>query len=303
MERNGFAEAAGVVRARAGGTVQLEEQLETPHARLTIIAPPRPWTAFDAAELWTYRELLFFLVWRDVKVRYKQAAFGVAWALLQPLSTMGVFSVFFGVLARVPSDGLPYPLFSLAAIVPWTFFAAGLSQASNSVVASQHLITKVYFPRLVIPAGSVLAGMLDFVIALLLLVGLTLWFGIMPTTRVLWVVPLTLLALVSSLGVGLWLSALNVSYRDVRYVVAAIAQLWFFVTPVTYPSTLLPEAWRPWYALNPMAGVVEGFRWALLGSDTQPGSMIVVSSITALLTLATGALYFRRMEQSFADVV
>jgi len=269
----------------------------------TIITPATRWAALDVLELWVYRELLFFLVWRDVKVRYKQTAFGIGWAIFQPFTTMVVFSLFFGRLGKMPSDGVPYPLFSLAALVPWTFFAFGLTQASNSVVASQHLISKVYFPRLAIPTATVLAGVVDFAIALLMLLAMMLWFGVGPTTRVVWLAPLTLLAFVSALGVALWFSALNVKYRDVRYVVPTLAQLWLFVTPVAYPSSLLAEPWRTLYAVNPMAGVVEGFRWALFGSDTRPGSMIVVSSIAAILTLATGAFYFRRMEQTFADVV
>jgi lipopolysaccharide transport system permease protein len=296
---------AGIVGARGpAAALPLEGPRTIVSPRpTTVLAPATRWAALDVLELWAYRELVFFLVWRDVKVRYKQTAFGVAWAIFQPFTTMVVFSLFFGHLGRMPSDGVPYPLFSLAALVPWTFFAFGLTQASNSVVASQNLITKVYFPRLAIPLATVLAGVVDFAIALIVLLGMMLWFGVGPTTRFVWLVPLTLLAFVSALGVGLWFSALNVKYRDVRYVVPALAQLWLFATPVAYPSSLLAEPWRTSYALNPMAGVVEGFRWALLGSDTRPGSMIVVSSIAALLTLVTGALYFRRMEQTFADVV
>jgi lipopolysaccharide transport system permease protein len=272
-----------------------------PH--LTIIAPAGRWAALDIRELWDCRELLFFLIWRDVKVRYKQTTLGVAWAIIQPLSTMVVFSLFFGRLGGMPSDGLPYPLFSFAALVPWTFFVYGLTQASNSVVASQHLITKVYFPRLAIPLATVLAGLVDFAVAFAILFGMMLWFGVTLTPRVIWIVPLSLLAVVTALGVGLWLSALNVKYRDVRYVVPFLTQLWLFGTPIAYPSSLLVDPWRTLYAVNPMAGVVEGFRWALLGSDTEPGRMLVVSSLVAFVALVTGAFYFRRVEATFADVV
>jgi lipopolysaccharide transport system permease protein len=254
-------------------------------------------------ELWEYRELLYFLVWRDVKVRYKQTVLGAAWAILQPLLTMVVFSLFFGKLGRIPSDGLPYPIFSFAALVPWTFFASGLGQGANSLVGSQNLIKKVYFPRLVIPISSVLAGVVDFAIAFLVLLAMMLAYGIVPTAAALWLPLLLLLALVTALGVSLWLSALNVQFRDIRYTVPFLTQLWLFATPIAYPSSLLPEPWRTVYALNPMVGVVEGFRWALLGTDTAPGPMVLASSLAALALLASGAYYFRRMEKSFADVV
>ena len=213
-----------------------------------------------------YRELLFFLIWRDVKVRYKQTALGVAWAVLQPLLTMFVFSLFFGRLARIASDGLPYPVFNLAGLVPWTFFAFGLNEAATSVVGSRHLITKVYFPRLAIPLATVLAGLVDFAIAFVLLLTVMAWYGIVPGPEALFVIPLVLLAFVTALGAGLWLAALNVQYRDVRYVLPFLTQLWLFATPIVYPSSLVPAPWRPVYGLNPMVGVVDGFRWALLGS-------------------------------------
>lgn len=270
---------------------------------LTVIEPPRGWARIDVRELWDHRELLFFLTWRDIKVRYKQTAIGVAWAALQPFATMVVFSLFFGRLARMPSDGVPYPIFSLTALVPWTFFAYGLIQSSNSVVGSQNLITKVYFPRLAIPIATVLSGVIDCAIAFAILVGMMFWYGMVLTARALWVVPLFLLAFVAALGVGLWLSALNVKYRDVRHAVPFIAQLWLFATPIAYPSTLLDAKWRTVYALNPMAGVVEGFRWALLGTGTEPGPMLAASSLAALAILAGGALYFRRMDATFADIV
>jgi lipopolysaccharide transport system permease protein len=253
--------------------------------------------------LWEYRELLYFLVWRDVKVRYKQTVLGAAWAIIQPFFTMVVFSLFFGRLAKMPSDGIPYPIFSYAALVPWTFFASGLSQSSNSLVGSANLITKVYFPRLVMPISSVISGTVDFVLAFIVLLGMMLFYGIVPTINVIWLPLLLLLALVAALGVGLWLSAMNVQFRDVRYVVPFLTQFWLFATPIAYPSSLLSEPWRTLYGLNPMVGVVEGFRWALLGTNTAPGFVIIASSLAALFLLASGAFYFRRMEKTFADVV
>ena len=267
------------------------------------IEPSKSWVSLRLGELWQYRELLYFLVWRDVKVRYKQTALGAAWAIIQPLFTMLIFSLFFGRLARMPSDGIPYPLFSLAALVPWTFFANGLNQSSNSLVASANLLKKVYFPRLVIPLATVVAGVVDFALSFVVLLGLMAFYGIAPTINLVWMPLFLLLALVTSLGVGLWMSALNVKYRDVRYIVPFIIQVWMFSSPIVYPSSLLPPQWRTVYGLNPMVGVVEGFRWALLGTNTAPGFMIGVSSITALLILIGGAFYFRHMEKTFADVV
>jgi lipopolysaccharide transport system permease protein len=267
------------------------------------IAPSKGWVSLKLHEVWEYRELLYFLVWRDIKVRYKQTALGATWAIIQPFFTMVVFSLFFGHLAKVPSDGIPYPIFSFAALVPWTFFANGLSQSSNSLVGSANLITKVYFPRLTIPLASVLSGVVDFALAFVVLLGMMVYYGIMPTLNALWLPLFLLLALVTSLGVGLWLSALNVEYRDVRYVVPFITQFWLFVTPIAYPSSLLHEPWRTVYGLNPMVGVVEGFRWALLRTNTAPGPIIAVSSTAAIVILITGAFYFRRMEKTFADIV
>lgn len=267
------------------------------------IEASKGWAALRLHELVEYHELLYFLVWRDIKVRYKQTALGATWAILQPVLTMVVFSVFFGKLARVPSDGVPYPIFSLAALVPWTFFSYGLNQASNSLVGSAQLIRKVYFPRLVVPISSVLAGLVDFVLAFAVLVGMMLWFGVPPTSRCVWLVPLLLLAFATALGVGLWLSALNVRYRDVRHTLPFLTQFWMYATPIAYPSSLLPEPWRALFGLNPMAGVVEGFRWALLGTDTTPSPMILVSSLVAAALLVGGAFYFRRMERTFADVI
>jgi lipopolysaccharide transport system permease protein len=273
-----------------------------PLTRLRI-APSTGWVSLKLNELWEYRELLYFLIWRDIKVRYKQTALGATWAIIQPFFTMVVFSLFFGHLAKMPSDNIPYPIFSFAALVPWTFFANGLGQSSNSLVGSANLITKVYFPRLTIPLASVLSGVVDFALAFVVLLAMMLYYGIVPTINVLWLPLFVLLALITSLGVGLWLSALNVEYRDVRYVVPFITQFWMFATPIAYPSSLLHEPWRTLYALNPMVGVVEGFRWALLRSNAAPGPMIAVSSAAALIILISGAFYFRRMEKTFADIV
>ena len=267
------------------------------------IQPTRGWVALRLGEVVAYRELLYFLVWRDLKVRYRQTILGIAWAVLQPLLTMLVFTLFFGRLARVPSDGVPYSLFAYAALVPWTFFATGLAMASNSLVASAHLITKVYFPRLTIPFATVLASLVDFALTFPLLFGLMWYHGVAPTVNVLWLPVFIALAFVTALGVGLWLAALNVEFRDVRHAVPFLTQLWMFATPIAYPSSLLPEKWRAVYALNPMVGVVEGFRWALLGTDTRPGPMIVVSAMAAVALLVAGAFFFRRMERTFADVV
>jgi lipopolysaccharide transport system permease protein len=267
------------------------------------IQPSKGWVSLRLRELFEYRELLYFLVWRDIKVRYKQTVLGASWAIIQPFFTMVVFSVFFGKLAKVPSDGVPYPIFSFAALVPWTFFAGSLTNSSNSLVGSSNLIKKVYFPRLAIPIATVLSGLVDFAIAFGMLVAMMIWFDVAPTVHALWVPLFLLLALVTALGVGLWLSAMNVQYRDVKYVVPFLTQFWLFATPVAYPSSLLDDKWRAIYALNPMVGVVEGFRWSLLGTTTNPSSMIAVSSTAAVLLLISGAFYFRRMERTFADVV
>jgi lipopolysaccharide transport system permease protein len=267
------------------------------------IQPSKGWVALKLRELWEYRELLYFLIWRDVKVRYKQTALGAAWAIIQPFFTMVVFSLFFGKLANIPSDGIPYPIFSYAALVPWTFFANGLAQSSNSLVGNSNLIKKVYFPRLAVPIATVLSGVVDFLLAFVVLIGMMLYYGVVPTINTLWLPAFLLLALVTSLGVGLWLSALNVQFRDVRYVVPFLTQVWMFATPIAYPSSLLGEPWRTLYGINPMVGVVEGFRWALLGSDTAPGPIVAVSALAALVLLISGAFYFRRMEKTFADVV
>jgi lipopolysaccharide transport system permease protein len=285
------------------GVVTTSTMSQAANMPLVRITPSAGWVSLKLHELWEYRELLYFLVWRDIKVRYKQTVLGAAWAILQPFCTMVVFSVFFGRLAKIPSDGVPYPVFSYAALVPWTFFAHGLTQASNSLVGSANLIKKIYFPRLAVPISSVTSGIVDFVLAFTVLLGMMFYYGIVPTSKVLWLPALLLLALLTSLGVGLWLSAMNVKFRDVRHVVPFLSQLWLFATPIVYPSSLLPEPWRTLYGLNPMVGVVEGFRWALLGTNTAPGPILIVSVLITLALLLGGAFYFRRLERTFADIV
>lgn len=271
-----------------------------PHTRRE---PAKGWSLPKLRELWEFRELLYFFAWRDIKVRYKQTVMGVLWAIIQPFLTMVIFSLFFGRLASVPSDGLPYPVFSYAALVPWTFFANALAQASNSLVINANMIKKIYFPRLALPIASVFAGVIDFLLAFVVLLGIMLYYGLVPTINIIWLPLFLLLALITSLGVSLWLAAMNVQFRDVHYTIPFLTQAWLFVTPIAYPSSLLPEPWRTLYGINPMAGVVEGFRWALLGTGTAPGKMIIVSVLVALTLFISGAFYFRRMEQSFADVL
>ncbi len=275
--------------------------LETvPH--LTI-RPSRGWVSLRLKDLWEYRELLYFLVWRDMKVRYKQTVLGVTWAILQPFMTMVVFSIFFGKLAKVPSDGIPYPIFAYCALLPWQLFTNALTTSGNSLVSNQGLITKVYFPRLVIPISAVLAGLVDFGISFLVLLGMMFYYGVVPTTAALALPFIILFAIATALAVGLWLSALNVQYRDVHYTIPFLTQFWLFVTPVAYPSSLVPEAWRILYGLNPMAGVVEGFRWALLGKGGGIGMPMAVSVLAVTVLLVGGLLYFRRMERTFADIL
>jgi lipopolysaccharide transport system permease protein len=267
------------------------------------IEPSRGFVPIKFGEIWEYRELLYFLVWRDLKVRYKQTALGILWAIIQPLMTMVVFSIFFGRLAKLSSDDVPYPIFSFAALVPWTLFSNGLTQATNSIVSSSNLIKKVYFPRLIIPMATVLAGVVDFLLAFGVLIILMMIYGIYPTVNVLWLPVFVLITVISSLAVSLWLSALNVKYRDVKYIIPFITQILLFATPIAYSSRLLGEPWRTLYSLNPMVGVVEGFRWALLGTATQPGLMAAVSAAASMILLISGAFYFRRMEKTFADII
>ncbi|MGB9799592.1 MAG: ABC transporter permease [Thermanaerothrix sp.] len=271
---------------------------------VTIIRPSRGWAALDLRDLWLYRELIYFLTWRDLKVRYKQTLLGAAWAILQPFLTMVVFTIFFGNFAKVSSEGFPYPVFSYAALLPWGLFSKALNDASRSLVGNSHMITKIYFPRLILPLSSVLSGVVDFGIAFLFLLGMMAFYGLYPTWGILLLPLLLLLALVTALGVGLWLSALNVLYRDVGYALPFLTQLWMFVSPIIYSINTVPERWRLVYALNPMTGVVQGFRWALLGSQTdQLGLILAISSATAIVMLISGLFYFRRMERLFADRV
>ena len=287
----------GSERLVAGETVRSE-----PPPTL-LIRPPGGWATLGLAELWEYRELLYFLTWRDIKVRYKQTALGAAWAVIQPVFMMVVFSLFFGHLANVPSDGIPYPIFVYCGLLPWQLFAHALTESSNSLVANERLITKVYFPRLAIPISAVLAGLVDFAIAFAVLVGLMIFYGITPNAAVLALPLFIILAVLTAFGVGLWLSALNVQYRDVRYTLTFLVQFWLFATPVAYPSSIVPERWRGLLGLNPMAGVVEGFRWALLDKAQGPGPLLAVSVVITLLTLVGGLYYFRRMEDTFVDVI
>ncbi len=267
------------------------------------IQPSRGWLALKLHELWEYRELLYFLVWRDIKVRYKQTLLGAGWAIVQPVMTMLIFSVFFGRLAKVPSDGLPYPLFAFSALVPWGFFSSGFARGSDSLVGNAHLIKKVYFPRLAMPIAKVSAGLVDLVLPFILLLGMDFYYGFLPGWKMVWLPAFVLLAAAAALGVSFWLSALNVMLRDVQYVTPFLAQLWLFATPIAYPISLLPKPWRTVYAINPMVGVVEGFRWAVLDTHTDLVPVLGASTAAALVMLVSGAFYFRRMERTFADVL
>ncbi len=270
---------------------------------VAVIQPSKSWVSLNLHELWDYRELLYFLVWRDIKVRYKQTVLGASWAIIQPFMTMVVFSVFFGRLAGVPSDGIPYPVFAFAGLLPWYLFAHALTESGNSLVANQQLIKKVYIPHLLIPLSAVLGGLIDFVIGFVVLLALMVYFRITPTLAVVTLPLFLLLALGTALAVGLWLSALNVQYRDVRHIIPFLSQFWLFATPIAYPSSLVPEQWRIWYGLNPMVGVVEGFRWALLGKTGGVGGSVIVSFVVVAVLLFGGFVYFQRAEKTFADVV
>jgi lipopolysaccharide transport system permease protein len=296
------------------GVMRVNEELKYPAATTSSALPGGPatlirieaakaWPSLRLGELWAYRELIYFLIWRDIKVRYKQTILGAGWAIVQPLFTMLLFSLFFGRLAKVPSDGIPYPLFSFTGLVPWSYFANGLTQASNSLVGNSSLIKKVYFPRLAIPTAKVLSALLDFGLAFILLIGMTFYYRIHPSIRILWVPLFLLLAMVTALGASFWLSALNVRIRDVEQTLPFLTQIWLFATPIAYPSSLLSEPWRTLYGINPMVGVVEGFRWALLGANTAPGPMLIISSLVATAMLVSGAFWFRRLEKTFADVL
>jgi lipopolysaccharide transport system permease protein len=287
------------------GVTQTQAALaaKRPEYPVVRIEARRGWLALDLGELWAYRDLVYFFIWRDIKVRYKQTAIGAAWAILQPVLTMMVFSLFFGKLARIPSQGLPYPIFYYTALLPWTYFATAMQSATNVVVEQQRVITKIYFPRVVLPIAAVLAGLLDFAISFAVLLALMAYYRMAPTGAVIWLPLFTLLAVFTALGVGLWLSALNALYRDVRYVVPFLVQFWLFASPVAYPSSLVPEKWRWLYGLNPMAGVIEGFRWALTGHGQPPGILLAASSVAVVLLVLTGLVYYHAMEGTIADVV
>jgi len=272
------------------------------NAPVIVIRPIEGWVSVDLHELWEYRDLLYSFISRDIKVRYKQTALGAAWAIIQPLFMMIVFTLAFGKLAKIPSDGIPYPLFSYAALLPWTLFAEGITRSTNSMITNSNIMTKVYFPRLIMPISGVLSPLIDFAIAFIILLGMMLYYGFLPTANLIFLPAFIILGLVTSLGVGLWLSALNVKYRDFQYTVPFIIQLWLFASPVVYPSSLLPEPYRMIFGLNPMAGVIEGFRWALLGTNP-PGNLIIVSLLMVSALLISGAFYFKRMERTFADVI
>lgn len=267
------------------------------------IAPPKGWWDLHLGELWQSRELVYFFVWRDIKIRYKQTAIGAAWAVLQPFLAMVVFTLFFGKLAHIPSGGIPYPVFYYSALLPWLYFAASVQAATNTIVENQRVITKVYFSRLALPISSVLSGLMDFGVGFVLFLFMMIYYGIRPGIPLLLFPCFLLLAVLTALGVGLWLSAMNAIYRDVRYVVPFLVQFWLFASPVAYSSSLVPEKWRWLYGLNPMAGVIEGFRWSLSGQGTPPGRMVLVSAVIVLFLVASGLIYFQKMETTVADVV
>ncbi len=271
-------------------------------APVRIIRPLDGWLPIDLRELWEYRELIYTFAKRDIKVRYKQTALGAAWAVIQPFMMMVVFTIFFGKLAKIPSEGIPYPLFSYAALLPWTLFSEGITRSTNSMITNANIMTKVYFPRLVMPISGILSPLIDFMIAFAILIVMMLYYGFIPTINIIWLPLFILLALMTSMGVGLWLSAFNVQYRDFQYTLPFLIQLWLFASPVVYPSTILPGSYRWIYGLNPMAGVIEGFRWALLGTNP-PSTMIAFSFVIVIVLLVSGAYYFKRMEKTFADVV
>jgi len=279
------------------------ESLAEPESVQWRIAPPKGWFELNLREMWDSRELLYFFIWRDLKVRYKQTAIGVAWVVIQPLLAMLVFTLFFGRLAKMPSEGLPYPVFYYTALLPWLYFATALTNATNTIVEHQRVITKVYFPRMILPLSAVLSGLVDFGIGFILLIGMMLYYHQVPTVAALLLPLFVLLTIATALAMGLWLSAVNAIYRDVRYVVPFLVQFWLFASPVAYPSTLVPVRWRWLYGLNPMAGVIEGFRWALTGHGQPPGVLVLVSAGTVLVLLVGGVVYFQKMEGTIADMV
>ena len=280
-------------------TIAIPKKAET-----IIIQPVKGWVALNLRDLWIYRELVFFLTWRDLKVRYKQSVLGVLWAIIKPFMAMVVFTIFFGNLAKMPSDGMPYPIWSYTGLLPWEFFAAALSVSARSMLTSGSMVSKIYFPRIIVPLSSVFANLVDFLIAFVILIGMMFFYKITPTINMVWLPAFMLLAVITALGVGLWFSALLVMYRDINYMLPFITQLWMFVSPVVYASSSVPEQWRVLYSLNPMAGVVEGFRWALLGTQQSISPlMIAISAGIALTLFISGLFFFRRMERVFADMI
>ena len=270
---------------------------------IIYLKPAKGWLPFDFKELWRYRELIFFLTWRDIKVRYKQAVLGIAWAILQPLLTMVIFTIIFGVLLKTPSQGLPYPLFALSALLPWQLFATALQRSSVSLVGNANLITKIYFPRLAIPISTVFAALVDFSISFVVLMGVTAFYGYWPGWNILWLIPIVIFTFLTALSVGLWLSALNVQYRDVQHMVPFLIQVWMYASPIVYPIETIPEGlWRVLYGLNPLVGIIQGFRWALL-DGSPPDITSLISAAMVLILLVSGLYYFRRMEKTFADIV
>jgi lipopolysaccharide transport system permease protein len=288
---------------RADATVHHQTHPPARQLPTAIIEATDGWRSLNLRELWWYRELLFFLMWRYIKVRYKQTVIGAAWAILQPFLTMVAFSIIFGRLANIPSDGIPYPVFAYAGLLPWMFFAAAMQSAGVSLVSNANMIRKIYFPRVIMPAASILAAGVDFAIAFVVLLGMMVYYGIVPGLAAVTIPFFVLLAFMTALGVSLWLSALNVKYRDIRYTIPFLIQFWLFLTPVAYPSSMIPERFHLLYGLNPMAGVVEGFRWALLGNEKAPGGIMAVSTVVVAVLVTGGMFYFRRMEHEFADVV
>lgn len=271
---------------------------------VVVIKPAKGLVGLNLKEVWRYRELIYFLTWRDIKVRYKQSVLGILWAILQPMLSMVVFTIFFGGLAKVPSDGLPYPIFSYTALVPWTFFAAALNTTARSMVSSGNMLSKIYFPRIIVPLASIMANLVDFFIAFIILIGMMFFYHIFPTINLIWLPALLLLAIMIAMGVGLWFSALVVMYRDFGYLVGYLATFWQYISPVIYSASLVPEKWRLLYSLNPMTGVIEGFRWALLGTTISiTPLMFAISAFISITVFVSGLFYFRRMERIFADMI
>jgi lipopolysaccharide transport system permease protein len=273
------------------------------HAHKTVIEPPGSWLSINFKELWAYRELLFILAWRDISILYKQSIVGIGWVIIQPVMAMIIFTIIFGKFAKLPSEGIPYPIFTYCALLPWNYFARSLSGSSNSLVGASHLITKVYFPRLIIPLSKVFSGLIDFCIAFVILIVMMVWYHISPTGGIFFLPLFMLVAMITSLAVGLWLTALNVKYRDVQFIVPFLTQFWLYASPVAYSTSIVPVKWQWIYALNPMVGVIEGFRWALLGKSAPNTEMILLSSGIVLLIFVSGLYYFKRMERTFADII